>query len=317
VKGDAMARVVFLGTPSYAVPPLEALLAHHTVVAVVTQPDRWAGRGRRTLVESPVKQVAQTHGVPVYQPRRLSRDVQALAALEAAEADVFVLAAYGQILRTNVLAMPPHGVIGLHASLLPRWRGAAPVAAAIRAGDAETGVTLMLTEAGLDTGPILASRAIPIRPDDTTATLTERLAHLAAELLIERLPAWLRGEIIPTPQDDAQATYAPEIAKAEGVIDWSANATAIDRHIRAMSPWPGAFTHLHGERIAILQARPLAADAPPDAPPGTIVKAEEGLAVVTGQGLLLLEQIQPAGKRPMSPDAYVCGHPDCVGVVLA
>lgn len=311
-----MARVLFLGTPSYAVPALEALLTHHTVVGVVTQPDRWAGRGRRTLVESPVKQVAQAHGVPLFQPQRLSRDAETLKALEAAGAEVFVLAAYGQILRPNVLALPPHGVIGLHASLLPRWRGAAPVAAAIRTGDVETGVTLMLTQAGLDTGPILAQRAIPIQADDTTATLTERLARLAAELLIERLPAWLRGEITPIPQDDGQATYAPEIAKAEGAIDWSASAHAIDRHIRAMTPWPGAFTHLRGERIAILEARPLAEDLHSAAPPGTIVELGDGLAVVTGQGLLLLEQIQPAGKRPMSPDAYVRGHPDCVGAVF-
>ncbi len=309
-----MARIVFLGTPSYAVPALEALLAHHTVVGVVTQPDRWAGRGRRTPVQSPVKQLATSHGVPVWQPQRLSRDREILAALRAAGADVFVLAAYGQILHPEVLEIPPHGVIGLHASLLPRWRGAAPVPAAIRAGDAETGVTLMLTQAGLDTGPILAQRAIPIRDDDTTASLTERLAHLAADLLIEQLPAWLRGEIIPTPQDDALATYAPQIAKADGLIHWDASARALDRHIRAMSPWPGAFTYLRGERIAILRTRPL--DQVTAAPPGRIIKVEEGLAVSTGEGLLLLEEIQPAGKRPMAPDAYVCGHPDCIGAVF-
>jgi methionyl-tRNA formyltransferase len=310
-----MARVVFFGTPDYAIPALEALLAQHTVVAVVTQPDRLAGRGRRTLVKPPVKVVAEAHGAPVYQPGRLSRDAETLAALQAAQADLFVLAAYGQILRPNVLAIPPQGVIGLHASLLPRWRGAAPVAAAIRTGDAETGVTLMLTEAGLDTGPVLARRATPIRERDTMASLTERLAVLAAELLIERLPAWLRGEITPVPQDDAQATYAPEVAKAEGAIDWRASAVAIDRHIRAMTPWPGAYTHLDRERIAILAARPLP-EGRHGGLPGCIVAVDEGLAVVTGEGLLLLEQMQPAGKKPMAPDAFARGRPDAIGAVL-
>ncbi len=310
-----MARIVFLGTPGYGVPALEALLAHHEVAAVVTQPDRLAGRGRRRLVKPPVKELAEARGVPVYQPRRLSRDTETLAALAAAEADAFVLAAYGQILRPNVLAIPPHGVIGLHASLLPRWRGAAPVAAAIRAGDAETGVSLMLTEEGLDTGPTLARRAIPIHDDDTTATLTDRLAALAAELLLEHLPAWLRGEIAPVPQDDARATYAPEVAKADGLIDWGASARSIDRHIRAMTPWPGAYTHWRGERIAILAGRPLP-DASHEGPPGLIVQSGEGLAVVTGEGLLALERVQPAGKRPMDPHAFALGRPDCVGSVL-
>ena len=307
-----MARVVFLGTPDYGVPALEALIAQHTVVAVVTQPDRYTGRGRRTLVKPPIKVVAEAHGTAVYQPERLSRHTQTLAALHDAEADLFVLAAYGQILRTNVLEIPPHGVIGLHASLLPRWRGAAPVAAAIRAGDRETGVTLMLTEEGLDTGPILAQSAIPIRKDDTRATLTARLAVLASELLIAHLPAWLASEITPIPQDDALATYAPQIDKAEGLIDWTMSADAIDRHIRAMTPWPGAHTLWRGERLRILQARPLA-DQSANLLPGSITVLEEGLAVGTGEGLLLLEMVQPPGKKPMDTDAFVCGRPDCVG----
>lgn len=310
-----MARVMFLGTPAYAVPALEALIAHHTVVAVVTQPDRRTGRGRGTLSAPPVKVVAQAHGLPVYQPERLSRDPATLAALEAARPDVGVLAAYGQILRPRALSIPRHGIVGLHASLLPRWRGAAPVVAAIRAGDAETGVTLMLTEAGLDTGPLIAQRAIPVRDDDTTGSVTERLAALAAGLLIEALPAWLRGEIEPTPQDDAQATSAPEIRKEDGQVDWSASAAAIDRHIRAMTPWPGAFTNWRGERLGVLAARPLQ-EQTPDQPPGRVLQTDEGLAVATGEGVLLLEMVQPAGKRPMPPDAFICGRPDCVGALL-
>ncbi len=310
-----MARVVFLGTPDYGVPALEALIAQHTVVAVVTQPDRYTGRGRRTLVKPPVKVVAEEQGIAVYQPERLSRHTETLAALHATDADVFILAAYGQILRANVLEIPPHGVIGLHASLLPRWRGAAPVAAAIRADDTQTGVTLMLTEEGLDTGPILAQVAVPIRGDDTRATLTARLAELAAELLVAHLPAWLASEITPTPQDDALATYAPQITKAEGLIEWTMSARAIDRHIRAMTPWPGSYTLWRGQRLRILKAQPLSEHAH-SLLPGSITVLEEGLAVATGQGLLLLELIQPPGKKPMDPDAFVCGRPDCVGDLL-
>jgi methionyl-tRNA formyltransferase len=310
-----MARVVFLGTPDYGVPALHALVDHHSVVAVVTQPDRYTGRGRRTLVKPPVKVVAEAHGIPVHQPEQLSRHTETLAALQAARADVFVLAAFGQILRPNVLDIPPHGVIGLHASLLPRWRGAAPVAAAIRAGDTQTGVTRMLTEAGLDTGPILAQSAIPIHDDDTTETLTARLAEVAADLLIAKLPAWLASEIVPIPQDDTLATYAPQISKEEGLIDWTMSAHAIDRHIRAMTPWPGAYALWRGERLRIVQARPRP-DGAANLIPGSITIVDEGLAVGTGDGLLLLELIQPPGKRPMVPDAFVCGRPDCVGDVL-
>ncbi|MFO7697955.1 MAG: methionyl-tRNA formyltransferase [Anaerolineae bacterium] len=312
-----MARIAFLGTPDYAVPILQACIDQHQVQVVVTQPDRYGGRGRRELLQSPVKELARRAGVPVLQPARLSRDEQALALLAAAECDVFVLAAYGQILRPNVLSLPRHGVIGVHASLLPRWRGASPVAAAIRAGDAWTGVTLMLTEAGLDTGPIIASDSIPIDPADTTETLTRRLAVLGAALLTRELPGWLCGGITARPQDDARATYAPEIAKQDGRIDWNCDAVQIERHIRAMTSWPGAFTTTAtGTRLVVWQARVAAAEEP-GISPGTVTRTVSGPAVVTGKGLLVLQLVQPAGRGAMPAEAYVRGQPNLVGSVLA
>ncbi len=310
-----MARIVFLGTPEYAVPVLRACLQHHEVVYAVTQPDRYGGRGRRQLIGSPVKMTAADAGVPILQPVRLSRDAEALSLLEEAQADVFVLAAYGQILRPNVLALPRHGVIGVHASLLPRWRGASPVAAAIRAGDADTGVSLMLTEAGLDTGPVIAWEATPVGPHDTTGSLTARLADLGATLLIDTLPAWVAGQIRPQQQDEALATYAPEIAKADGRIDWSQSAVAIERHIRAMSPWPGAFTFTAGDtRLTLWQAHVL--EQTPCDVPGTIQSVDGALAVATGDGMLCVDLLQPAGRRTMPGDAYLRGQPDLAGTIL-
>ncbi len=310
-----MARIVFLGTPEYAVPSLQACLQHHEVLYAVTQPDRYGGRGRRQLIESPVKRTAADAGVPVLQPFRLSRDTEALSVLSEAQADVFVLAAYGQILRPNVLALPRHGVIGVHASLLPRWRGASPVAAAIRAGDSESGVSLMLTEAGLDTGPVIARRATPVAPEDTTGSLTACLADLGANLLIDTLPAWLAGEIDPQQQDETLVTYAPEIDKADGLIDWSQPAVAIERHIRAMSPWPGAFTFTAaGNRLTLWQAH--VREQVTSGVPGTLMLIDGAPAVATGDGLLCVDLLQPAGRRAMPGDAYLRGQPDLAGTVL-
>lgn len=310
-----MARIVFLGTPQYAVPILQACLDRHRVLYVVTQPDRYGGRGRRELLQSPVKELAVSSGVPVLQPARLSRDAQALALLAAAQCDVFVLAAYGQILRPNVLSIPRRGVIGVHASLLPRWRGASPVAAAIRAGDETTGVTLMLTEAGLDTGPMIASDAIAIDPQDTTETLTRRLAELGAALLIQTLPDWLEGRIAPRPQNEAQATYAPEIAKQDGRIDWRCDASQIERHVRAMTPWPGAHTTTaNGTRLVVWQSH--VASGEESSSPGTIIRTASGPAVVTGKGLLVLHVVQPAGRGTMLAEDYLRGQPALYGSVL-
>ena len=308
-----MARVVFLGTPEYGVPVLEALAAHHEVLAVVTQPDMPAGRGRR-LAPPPVKVAAEALGIEVLQPRGMRRENETVARLRALGADVFVLAAFGQILRRHVLGIPPHGVLGVHASLLPRWRGAAPVAAAILAGDEETGVTLMHTDEGMDTGDIVAQRAVRIAPDDTTGTLTERLAHLGAEMVIDTLPAWLAGEITPRPQDEALATFAPQLAKEQGRIDWAQPAEAIARQVRAYHPWPVAHTTWRGRLLRILAAEPLPGEA--DAVPGAVVGAPGGVAVACGGGLLALREVQVEGKRAMEAGAFARGQRDLVGSVL-
>ncbi len=306
-----MAKIVFMGTPDFAVPALTALIEHHTVVGVVTQPDRPKGRGRK-LIPSPVKETALAAGVPILQPRTL-KDPAAVADLAALKPDAIVVAAFGQILRPNVLTLPPHGCLNIHASLLPRWRGAAPVAAAIRAGDAETGVTLMKMDEGLDTGDIIRARAIPIRPDHTRATLTAELAELGAALLIETLPDWLAGRITPQPQNDALATVAPRIKKEEGRINWRQSAAEIERLTRAFNPWPGAFTLWGDIRIKILTA---AVVKTASAAPGTVFKLDDRIAVGTGSGALVLKTIQPAGKRAMPAAAFANGASNFIGAVL-
>lgn len=306
-----MARIVFMGTPDFAVPALTALIEHYTVAGVVTQPDRPKGRGRK-LVPSPVKETALAAGVPVLQPRTL-KDPAAVAELAALNPDVIVVAAFGQILRPDVLNMPPHGCINIHASLLPRWRGAAPVAAAIRAGDAETGVTLMKMDEGLDTGDIIHARVIPIRADHTRATLTAELAELGAALLIETLPDWLAGKITPQPQDDSLATFAPRIKKEAGRINWQQSAVEIERLTRAFNPWPTAFTLWGETRIKILTAS-VAENSPVE--PGVVFKQHSRIAVGTGSGALVLHDIQPAGKRVMPAAAFANGFPDFIGAKL-
>lgn len=310
-----MARIIFLGTPEFAVPILEALLGQHEVVAVVTQPDRPAGRGRGRLVASPVKQVAQAHGLPVLQPVSLRRDRAAVEAMRRAAPELMVLAAFGQILRPEVLSIPQHGCIGVHASLLPRWRGAAPIAAAILHGDAETGISLMLTDAGMDTGPIIAQERLAIAPEDTTATLSAKLAQLGADLLLRTIPPWLAGEIAPRPQDEALATYAPPLAKEDGLLDWCASALQLDRRIRALTPWPGTYTFYQGAMLRVLRARPIFPWSGAEAP-GTVVETSEGIGVVTGSGLLLLQEVQLAGKKALDARAFARGQREFVGSVL-
>ncbi len=308
-----------MGTPDFAVPTLTALADAHFVdlIGVVTQPDRPTGRGRRPT-PSAVKRVALERGLPLFQPQSL-RLPAALARLRAWEPEVIVVAAFGHILPQNVLDLPPHslGCLNVHASLLPRWRGAAPVAAAILAGDEITGVTIMRMDAGLDTGPIVARREEPIRPDDTRATLEGRLAQLGAKLLVETLPAYLAGDLLPRPQPEEGITYAERLNKEDGRLDWSRPAVELARQVRAFHPWPGAFTTLRGRRFKILRAAPLP-DWRGDAPPGTVVALADGatIAVATGEGALCLEEVQLAGKRPMDIAAFLRGQRDCVGSYL-
>jgi len=309
-----MVRLLFLGTPEYGAIVLRALADEHHVVAAVTQPDCYVGRGRRKCVSPPVKILAGELGIATLQPERLRSDDAVLAAMEEAEADLFVLAAYGQILPKRVLQMPEHGVIGVHASLLPRWRGAAPVEAAILHGDKQTGVTLMLTDEGLDTGPIIAQRPIPISPQETAVSLTPRLAHLGAELLLETLPRWVAGEITPRPQDDDRATLAPPIDRCQGEIDWSLPAAVIARQVRAFAPWPGTCTWLSGTRFKVLAAHPSPYQGHEN--PGRVVETDEGLGIVTGRGVLILDEVQLAGKRAMCIGDFARGQRDFVGAMV-
>ena len=306
------ANVVFSGTPDFAIPTLRALVAAPwaNVIGVVTRPDRPAGRGRR-LTPPPVKRAAMEYDLPIFQPESL-RDPQAIARLAAWEPDVIVVAASGYLLPQRVLDIPPKGCVNVHASLLPRWRGAAPIAAAIRAGDTTTGVTVMCMDAGLDTGPILAQRTTPIHPDDTRGSLHDRLAQIGADLLVETLPAYLSGELQPHPQPDEGATYAPPLRKEDGRLDWTQPADVLDRQVRAVTPWPGAFTTWQGRRLKVVRATPVP-HWRGEAPPGTMVRLEDGYAVATGEGALRLEVVQMAGKRPMDVATFICGQRNCVG----
>ncbi len=307
-----MPRIVFMGTPEFAVPVLDALTrTPHQIVAVYTRPDQPAGRGKQ-LHSSPIKRLAETHALPVFQPPTL-RQPEFVAPLRDLAPDVIIVAAYGLILPPDVLALPPRGCVNTHASRLPRHRGAAPIAAAVLAGDAETGITLMQMDAGLDTGPILAQRAIRIAEDDTTGTLTPKLADLAAALLIETLPRLLAGEITPQPQDEARATVCKTIRKEQGLIDWTLPAIEIARRVRAFNPWPSAYTFWNGAQLKILRARAAAANAGGE--PGR-VKAQDGIAVMTGDGALILLEAQLAGKRAMKIEEFARGQREFIGTVL-
>jgi len=310
-----------MGTSEFAVPSLARLLATQTVVGVFTQPDRPAGRGRH-LQLSPVKRLAVEHDLPILQPLSLKRDPSAVAALVDLKPEVVVVAAYGLILPPSVLTAAPGGAINVHASLLPRWRGAAPVHHAILAGDVETGVTIMLIDVGLDTGPILSQRTVPLPPGATTGALTAQLAVLGADLLVETLPLWLQGEITPRPQVDADAILAPRLAREDGALDWRLPAEDLARRVRAFDPWPSTFTTWGETSLKVLAAKALpagpdvAADVGIGAAPGTVVFAAADPAVVTGAGLLRLDLVQLAGRRAMTGAAFVRGRPDVIGARL-
>ncbi len=312
-----MTRVVFMGTPDFAVPSLQALFAGapFDVVGVVTAPDRPAGRGRK-LRPSPVKQAAQDAGMPVFQPKSL-RSESAVERLAAWAPDVIVVAAFGQILRPNVLELPPAGCVNVHASLLPRWRGAAPIHAAIRAGDDVSGVTIMQMDPGMDTGPIIGQREVRLEPRETAATLHDKLARLGAAALVELLPGYLRGETIPQPQPDNPelVTLAPMLKKSDGEIDWTQTAVAIDRLVRAYDPWPGTFTTWCSQTLKVLKARP---EGITDmVRPGLVVETRSGGAAVgTGKGFLVLRQVQLAGRQAMDIPDFLNGQPDFIGSVL-
>lgn len=298
-------KVVFMGSPAFAVPILERLAQAYDVVGVVTQPDRPAGRGRQ-LTPPAVKVAAQQLSLPVIQPLKL-RQPEAMEQLVTWAPDLIVVAAFGQILRPEVLNLPPFGCVNVHASLLPRWRGAAPIPAAILHGDFQSGVTIMLMDSGVDTGPILSQRALPLAPDETAASLEKKLSYLGAELLLETLPTYLAGELNPYPQDDSQATYAPLLKKEDGRLDLTQSITYLERQVRAMNPWPGAFyDEWPGGYLRVWKARPL--ETPQLAVlAGPRTVCEGWPALRASDGLLILEEVQPAGKKPMSGKAFLQG----------
>ncbi len=302
-----------MGTPPFAVPSLEALVGKYEIAAVVTQPDRPASRGRK-IVSSAVKKAALVHGLPLLQPESL-RQEEDVAQIRQLRPQVIVVAAYGQILRPAVLGIPPRGVVNVHPSLLPKYRGASPIAGALLAGEEETGVTIMLMDEGMDTGPILAQKPVKIHPEDTRASLEERLARSGADLLLETLPRWLEGRIKPQSQDNARATYTKPIGKNDGVVDWSLPAVDIWRRVRAFDPWPGAHTWWRGKMFKVLAASPLPEWAGKDEP-GRVLDLPAGLAVATGEGALLLREVQLAGKRAMDIRDFVRGQREFIGSML-
>ena len=305
-----------MGTPDFAVPPLKALAedGRYDIVGVVTQPDRPAGRGNK-LTACPVKRYAQEAGLPVYQFERIRRP-EGVEKLKELNPDVCVTAAFGQILTQELLDIPAHGTVNVHASLLPRYRGSSPINWVILNGERETGVTLMRTDAGIDTGDILRARSTPIGELETADALTERLAALGAELLAETLPDYLEGKIEPVPQDHSLANCPPMLDKAMGEIDWSRPAAQIACQVRGLNPWPCAWTDLDGGLLKLYLARSVACDI--EAAPGTVVVsgAKEGLFVRCGEGALeVLEMQAPGGKR-MAAKAYLAGKRIGVGTVL-
>lgn len=299
-------RIIFAGTPEFAVPSLQALLdSQHTVCAVYTQPDRPAGRGRK-LTSSPVKQLAVAHDIPVYQPVSL-RKPDPQQELHALQADLMVVAAYGLILPQAVLESPRYGCVNVHASLLPRWRGAAPIQRALLAGDAATGITLMQMDIGLDTGAMLAKSECPILAADTGGSLHDKLALIGAQLLTQHIDDI--ENMSATVQDESLVTYAHKLEKSEAILDWQQTAIALARTVRAFNPFPIAQTELAGQTLRIWAAQPI--DSKIDSPPGSIVQvARDGIDIATGEGILRLLTIQRAGGKAISVADFLNAHPD-------
>jgi methionyl-tRNA formyltransferase len=323
-----MLRIIFMGTPQFAVPALETLIAGskpglvlqegYEVVTVITRPDKPSGRGKEILY-SPVKQLALSHGIPVWQPGSLKRQ-ENIEMLAAYQSDLYIVAAFGQILPQAVLDLPRYGALNIHASLLPKYRGVSPISEAILQGDTGTGVTIMLIDAGVDTGPILLQRAIPIAENDTTGILTSKLAILGASTLMEALPLWVQGEITPHSQDNRFASYTHLLHKEDGKIDWNQSADVLARKVRAFTPWPGAYTNWGDRLLKIISAHAVQTNTDSETGIGKVgLRKEHGaqtLTVATGNGLLIIEKLQLEGKKVMNADEFLRGYSHIVGEVL-
>jgi methionyl-tRNA formyltransferase len=307
-------RIVFFGTPSFALPTLRTLFeGSDEVIAVVTQPDREKGRGRKVVI-SPVKELALQHGLKPLQPER-AKEEAFQKALEILQPDLFVVAAYGQILPKSILGIPKYGAVNVHASLLPKYRGAAPIAWAILNGEKVTGVTTMMMDEGMDTGDILLQAEIPISNEETCERLHDRLASLGARLLSETLEKMKGGEIRSIPQDHSKATYAPPLKKEDGHIDWKKGAREIDRQIRAFNPWPGAFTKWNDQLLKIFKGE--IKEGTLAGKPGAVVWiGSDFIEVETGKGLLRIQEVQLEGRKRMNLRDFLLGHPISVGTVF-
>lgn len=301
-----------MGTPDFAVPVLQKLIETQQVVGVVTQPDKPAGRGKKLRI-SPVKAVALSAEIPLFQPKSL-RKYERAEQIRAWQPDVIVVAAFGQILRPHVLDLPPHGCINVHASLLPRWRGASPIQHAILAGDDRSGVCLMHMDVGLDTGDVYACRDVAIAADETAQTLHDKLAVAGADLIEHEFPKLLAGELTAVPQPDDGVTYAGMISKADGQIDWSMPAIEIERQIRAFTPWPGTSTTWNGKQLKIVEARLGPDESTTQA--GEVVAYGGGVFVATGSGLLEVSKLQLQGKRAMQSADFLRGRPEFADAIL-
>ena len=311
ITSPSVLRIVFAGTPDFAVPTLAALQASkHRICAVYTQPDRQAGRGRRPRA-SPVKQ--QAHGLPVYQPSSLRSPVVKADLAELAP-DLMIVVAYGLILPKDILRIPRLGCINVHASLLPRWRGAAPIQRALLAGDSETGVSIMQMDEGLDSGPVLGTAAYSIEPGTTAGELHDRLAALGAQTLLNLLPELIASNLVPQPQDETRASYAPKLSKSEAILDWSQSAITLERQILAFNPWPVAQTTAGQQILRVWHARARAESS--SAAPGTVLAQDRNsIDIATGRGILQLTKIQLPGKRPMAVADFLNAH-SLAGTIL-
>lgn len=311
-----MIRIVYMGTPDFAVEPLEAIIkAGYEVAAVVTQPDKQKGRGKEVKM-TPVKECALRHGIPVFQPVKI-KEPEAVAELEKYQADLFVVAAFGQLLSEEILNMPEYGCINIHASLLPAYRGAAPIQWAVLNGEKESGVTIMQMDKGLDTGDMLLKRSVELSPKETGDSLHDKLMHLGAELIVEALPKLEKGELVPEKQKDELSSYAKKLTKAMGQIDWSKDAVSLERWIRGLNSWPSAYTFFGGKTLKIWEAQVAEENGAQKAEPGQVVSvSREGFTVACGQGALQILSLQLEGKKRVLTRKFLLGYQVEPGMIL-